>query len=171
MNLDRLKAILNNSFVNDSLLTALNKTFEQFEINTELRQAHFLSQIIHESGGFRYVKEIASGEAYENRDDLGNTSPGDGVRYKGRGYIQITGKNNYIQLSKYLGVDFVTKPELLEQAPYNMLSAGWYWNSRNLNKWADKDDVKTITMKINGGLNGFIDRQNWLVRCKEVLKC
>lgn len=171
MELDQLKAIINNIFVNYSLLNSLKDTFEKFEINTALRQAHFLSQFIHESGGFRYVKEIASGEAYEGRVDLGNTSPGDGVKYKGRGYPQITGKNNYAQISKDLGIDFVSNPELLEQSPYNMLSAGWYWNSRNLNKWADKDDGKTITLKINGGLNGFIDRQNWLIKCKEVLKC
>lgn len=171
MTIDQLKYIINNSFVNDILVNAINTTFEKFDITSPLRQAHFLAQIVHESGGFRYTKEIATGEAYENRADLGNSSPGDGVKYKGRGYIQITGKNNYSQITKELGIDFVLKPELFEIAPYNMLSAGWYWNSRNLNIWADKDDIKTITMKINGGLNGFTDRQNWLTKCKEVLGC
>ena len=101
-------------------------TMEKFEINTPKREAAFIAQLAHESGSFKYVKEIASGSAYEGRKDLGNTEPGDGVKFKGRGLIQLTGRANYKKASEYFKEDFITKPELIETPKYATLIAGWY---------------------------------------------
>lgn len=152
----------------DLITKAINDTCQRFEINTPQREAHFLAQIFHESGGLRYATELATGAQYEGRKDLGNTKAGFGKLYKGRGYIQITGFYNYSLLSKAFGVDFVSVPELLAQNPYNMLSAGWFWNVKGLNKWADLNDITTITKRINGGLNGFEDRKKWLDKIKAI---
>lgn len=132
---------------------------KQYGIDTPVRQAAFLSQLAHESGRFYYVEEIASGKAYEGRKDLGNTQPGDGVRFKGRGLIQLTGRSNYRQLSQQLGVDFENNPELLKTPQYAVQSACWFWDSRNLNELADVRDIRAITKRINGGYNGFADRE------------
>ena len=93
----------------------------------------FIAQIGHESGQLKYSEEIASGKAYEGRKDLGNTQQGDGVKFKGRGLIQITGRFNYIQLSKDLGEDFIKNPELLSTPKYAVQSACWFWNKNKLN--------------------------------------
>ena len=169
MDLITLQKIVNNKFVNQDLVDGINQTFEKYQINTKLRQCHFLAQILHESGLFKYTLELASGQAYEGRVSLGNLQKGDGVKFKGRGYIQITGRFNYDKLSKEFNIDFISDPKLLENNPYAMLSAGWYWNLHNLNEFADKDDIITITRKINGGLNGFDDRKKWLEKCKGVI--
>jgi putative chitinase len=169
---DQLKAIIGNIYYDAKfkvLTDSINEVAEKYSINTNLRLAHFLAQVIHESGRFKYETEIASGSEYEGRKDLGNTEPGDGARYKGRGYIEITGRSNYKSVTKALGVDFLSNPELLGTPPYDMLSAGWYWDTRNLNVLADKDDVVGITKKVNGGLNGLSDREQWLTKCKNVL--
>jgi len=139
-------------------LPHLNSTFDEFEINTPQRLRMFLAQIGHESGQLRYVQELASGEAYEGREDLGNTSPGDGVRYKGRGLIQITGKHNYALCSLGLGLPLLEKPELLEEDQNAVRSAGWFWYKSNLNSLADQGKFQLITRRINGGLNGYADR-------------
>ncbi|WP_221766249.1 glycoside hydrolase family 19 protein [Hymenobacter metallilatus] len=143
----------------DKFLEPVNKTLAKYKINTPLRVAHFLAQIGHESCGLDAVREYASGAAYEGRKDLGNVQPGDGVRFRGRGLIQITGRANYFALSKAFGVDFVANPLLLEQPLYAALSAGWYWSSRNLNALADGNFFLTITKRINGGTNGYADRE------------
>lgn len=163
-----LKITGQNKYVTDELVSALNDTIVKYQIGTKLRICHFLAQVLHESGAFRYVEELASGDAYDTRTDLGNTKEkdGDGRTWKGRGLIQITGKTNYTTLAKEFKVDLLIHPELLEAYPLAAMSAGWYWNSRNLNAWADKDDLITITKKINGGLNGLSDRQMWLDKCK-----
>lgn len=150
-------------------LPLLEKAFDEFEINTRLRQAHFLAQLGHESGQLNYVKELASGEAYEGRLDLGNTSPGDGVLYKGRGLIQITGKHNYVLCGLALDLPLLEKPELLEVPINATRSAGWYWNNKNLNSFADMDNIIWITKKINGGINGLESREQFLSKAKEVL--
>lgn len=160
----------------NKFLPFINNLCEQYAINTPLRLAHFLAQIGHESAQLTYVKEIASGKAYDTgtlAKNLGNTlaADGDGQKYKGRGLIQITGTSNYKALSQYLKIDLLNNPELLEQPHYAVESAIWYWNTRKLNDYADKDDVKTITKKINGGFNGLEDRVNLLNRAKKVLKC
>lgn len=142
-----------------------------YHVNTPLRIAHFMAQIEHESGGFKYLKELGNNayfEKYEGRKDLGNVNKGDGLRFKGRGYIQITGRSNYTVLSKDTRIDFINHPELLEQEANGMISALWFWNTRKLNVLADLDDVKGITKKINGGLNGFEDRKKLLKKYKEL---
>lgn len=141
----------------------------EFGISTTLRQAHFLAQLAHESDGFKTTVEYASGSAYETRRDLGNTMPGDGKRFKGRGLIQLTGRANYAAASKALGVDFVSQPHLAAQFPHAMRIAGWYWQTRKINAVADRDDVNAVTRKINGGLNGIEDRKRYLERARMAL--
>lgn len=153
----------------DIFLEPLNKAMDRYEINTPLRVAAFLAQIGHESGQLRYVKELASGIAYENRKDLGNINEGDGIRYKGRGLIQITGRANYAQVEKELGVPCVANPEILESPENACLTAAWYWSSRSLNELADNRDFIKITKKINGGLNGIKDREELYDRALKVL--
>ncbi|HET6844077.1 MAG TPA: glycoside hydrolase family 19 protein [Candidatus Angelobacter sp.] len=142
------------------------------QINTPLRKAHFLAQLGHESASMIYTSEIANGNAYEGRADLGNTQPGDGPLFKGRGLIQITGRNNYTAYGKARNRDFITgdNPKLLATDP-NLAadSAGWFWATRNLNALADQDDVLAITKKINGGTNGLDDRKLRLNICKCLL--
>lgn len=150
-------------------LPHLDKACYKFQINTPLRLAHFLAQIGHESGQLHYVKELASGKAYEGRLDLGNSSPGDGVRYKGRGLIQITGKHNYALVSLALDLPLLDNPELLEEPENAALSAAWFWYNRNLNAWADLDNLLKVTRIINGGTNGLTDRRLLLLRAKKVL--
>ena len=133
------------------------------------RIAAFLAQIGHESGGLKYTVELASGQAYEWRKDLGNVNPGDGVRFKGRGWIQLTGRHNYRQAGKAIGIDLEANPELAADPKYLGLLAGWFWNSRNLNFWADKGDFEKITRLINGGLNGYSDRLSYWQRAQKVV--
>jgi putative chitinase len=142
----------------DVYLPFLNAAMDEFEINTPARQAAFIAQIGHESAQFRYVEELASGAAYEGRADLGNTMPGDGVKYKGRGLIQITGKVNYIAAMLALNVDCVSAPEMLEHPDYACRSAAWFWKTHGLNELADAGAFEKITRRINGGLNGQDDR-------------
>lgn len=148
---------------------SINKTMDKYLINTPLRQCHFLAQVLHESGRLVYVKELASGSAYEGRKDLGNTQAGDGVRYKGRGLIQITGRANYQAISNDFGIDFIKHPEFLETAENATLSAGWFWDKHGLNSLADLDLLVKITKVINGGQNGIDDRRAILVKAKSIL--
>jgi len=139
---------------------AANVHFRSYGIlETPLRLAHFMGQCAHESGGFIYMEEIASGAAYEGRADLGNTQPGDGKRYKGRGPIQLTGRANYRAFGREVGIDFESHPELVSHPSIGLLAAVRYWNSRNLNAKADADDLLGITRAINGGTNGLEDRK------------
>lgn len=131
-------------------------------INTPLRLAHFMAQIEHESGGFKYLTELGNRayfNKYDGRKDLGNTQAGDGYKFRGRGYIQITGRANYTEISKDLNIDFVSNPDLLSQEANAMLSAIWFWNKRKLNTFADRNDIITLTKRINGGSNGLADRK------------
>ena len=139
-------------------------------INTALRRVHFLAQIGHESKELIYSEEIASGRAYEGRRDLGNTQPGDGVRFKGRGLIQITGRENYTKYGRARGRDFSSSTaaaQLLATDPALAVDAScWFWNEHNLNRLADRDNVLAITKIINGGTNGLADRKALLARAK-----
>jgi putative chitinase len=146
--------------------------FKIYEINTPLRVAHFMAQLHHESGGFNYLKELGNNayfKKYEGRKDLGNIFAGDGLKYKGRGFIQITGRANYTELSKDLKIDFVNNPELLEQEANAIISALWFWNKKKLNTFADEDNLSTITKRINGGFNGIEDRKKLLANYKSLL--
>lgn len=155
----------------DKYLPHLNDTMATFNIDTPLRQAHFLAQLAHESGSLRYVREIASGEAYEGRKDLGNVIPGDGVRFKGRGLIQLTGRANYKAFDEYTNGDYDLQvhPDRVELPELAALVAGWFWDRSKLNVLADQDDIRAITRKINGGLNGLSDREEHLKRAKIAL--
>lgn len=153
----------------DTYLPIINGWSEHFRINTPLRMAHYLAQIAHESGELRYTKELASGRAYEGRKDLGNTHKGDGVRYKGRGLIQITGRVNYSKYAKYCGYDVVKKPELLEQPTGATRSSMWIFDTFGCNELADEDNLKAIRKKINGGYNGLDKCEEYLKRSKRAL--
>lgn len=145
-------------------------TFEQFNIKTDMQQAFFLAQAAHETGGFKFLKEIASGVVYEGREDLGNTTEGDGVKYKGRGIFQVTGKFNYKRVSEYFKVDFLNKPELLETPEWATKSAGWYWSINNLNRYVSDYNFLEVTYRINGGYNGLGDRLTYLYRVLKQFK-
>jgi putative chitinase len=147
----------------------LNKWMPYYSINTKLRQAAFIAQILHETDSLRYIEEIASGKKYEGRKDLGNTEKGDGERYKGCGCIMITGRANYAAVSKGLGVDFINHPELLKEPRYAVQSACWWWTTHGLNALADKGDFRAITKKINGGYNGYLDRVMYYKRALAIL--
>lgn len=175
-------------------------------INTPLRKAHFFAQIDHESGlkpiseNLNYstegllknfhkyfrIKEAArsyarnpqmiANKVYSNRMGNGSEASGDGWKYRGRGFIQITGKNNYRLLSAKTGVEYINNPDLLLNEADAMISALWYWNTSNLNKHADNDDLDAISDLINlgretekyGDANGFIDRKQKLAYYKTV---
>lgn len=115
-------------------------------------------------------QEKIANKVYANRMGNGDEKSGDGWRFKGRGYIQLTGRENYTSLSKDTGVDFVNHPELLETIQYAALSAGWFWNKNGLNNLADKDDVLNITKRINGGTNGLQERIANLNKVKKIIK-
>lgn len=148
----------------------LNNAMEEFDVTTNKRQAAFLAQCAHETGEFRYVRELSSGDAYEGREDLGNTQPGDGRRFRGRGLLQLTGRDAYSACGLALGLDLLSEPELLETYQYASRSAGWVWRDfKKLNPLADKGEFRKITLRINGGLNGYQDRIMYWERAKKSL--
>lgn len=140
----------------------LNEAMWTYGIVTPERIRMFLAQIGHESGKLRYVREIwgptPAQLRYEGRIDLGNTEPGDGKKYMGRGLIQITGRKNYGLMADALGEDFINYPALLENYRWASLSAGEYWNQRDLNHVVDDGDFDLVTRRINGGQTGRADR-------------
>jgi predicted chitinase len=148
-------------------ITGCNAALRRASCTTVKRAAMFLAQIGEESGSLRFAEEIASGAEYENRPDLGNIHPGDGVRFKGRGFIQVTGRGNYAALSKWAHAHglvpsetyFVDNPAQLATDKYVWLGPVWFWTvARNMNGFADRSDIRGATRAINGGLNGFEDR-------------
>jgi putative chitinase len=150
-------------------LEPLNEAMQEFSINTCLRIAAFLAQIQHETGNLNYIIELATGDAYTNREDLGNTTPearsiaarhgmATGPLYKGRGLLQITGYTNYADCGKALGLACAENPKLLIEPVNAARSAAWFWCSRGLNALADKQDIRGITKRINGGYNGLNNR-------------
>ena len=154
-------------WISDGMIDQAPAILSRFEINTPLRISHFMAQIAHESASFDTFEEYASGSAYEGRKDLGNVRKGDGRRYKGRGPIQLTGRYNYRAFTKWMqeqdpdAPDFEKQPKLVGKFPYGLLASVWYWDSRNLNKHADKNDIKRITKLINGGYRGLSQRKAW----------
>lgn len=155
--------------ISDNVINDLNNCLNQFEINTVARIRHFLSQTAHESGGGKWTKELASGWDYEGRTDLGNTQKGDGPKYKGAGFIQLTGRANYQKFANFIkdpkvmdGVDYVA-------ANYPFTSAGYFWMSNKLNQLCDRNPtVEQVTRIINGGLNGILDRKMYYERCLQI---
>ena len=165
----------------------LQETFEKYQINTPKRQACFIGQCMHESGGFKFLKEnlnysakalmntwpsrfpdADTAEKFERQPEkiagkvyngrMGNTSPEEAAAFIGRGLIQLTGKDNYRAFGEAIGEDLVANPQLLEEPRYAALSAGWFWNKRGLNALADAMDITTLTIRINGGKIGIDDR-------------
>jgi len=181
---EKLKQVCNISERNlNTFIPILSPTLDRYQINTVERVACFIAQVAHESGAFHYVREIASGKAYEGRKDLGNTQAGDGVKFKGRGLIQTTGRTNYRDVSLFLFNDerLLTNPELLEQPQYALDSACFYWKRKDLNSICDKDSnwrtafkgkprdkFEWLTIKINGGLNGYADRLQYYRKAQKV---
>lgn len=150
----------------------LHDTLDRYEINTPLRVAHFLAQLAHESDAFCTTEEYASGAAYEGRADLGNTQAGDGVRYKGRGLIQLTGRANYAKFGPRVGIpDLDQHPERAADPAISLVIACEFWKDKRngLNRFADQDDILTITKAINGGFNGLDDRKRYLAKAKQAL--
>lgn len=145
----------------------------EFEINTPVRLAAFLAQVGHESGGLHWLREIwgptIAQTHYEGRADLGNTEAGDGLVYRGRGLIQITGRANYREVGEALGVDLETNPDKLETAELATRSAAWFWKKHGLNELADGGDFALVTRRVNGGLNGYDERFALWERATEAL--
>ena len=151
----------------EELGLAANIHFRTYGIlDNSLRLIHFLAQLAHESGNFKYMEEIASGAAYEGRKDLGNVMSGDGVKFKGRGPIQLTGRANYRRYGQQLGIDFENNPTIVAIPSVGLLVACKFWSDNGLNALADQDDVLTITRRINGGTNGLEDRKAHLAKLK-----
>ena len=166
----------------------LNATCPGYDIDTPQEYAHFLAQACHETDRFRTLREYASGRAYEGRADLGNTQPGDGPRFRGRGIFQTTGRANYVALGLKKGRRdlFVNAPGLLEDPEHAVWSACEYWRTRGLNDIANQPDgavlkkklrrqvldvspVEFIGITINGGMNGMAERKAFYARAKAVL--
>lgn len=150
----------------DGVGKVLAAILDEFDINTRLRIAHFLAQTCHESAGFRTTVEFASGKQYEKRRDLGNTEPGDGPRYKGRGLLQLTGRANYRTVGKLIGVDLEGRPERAAEPELSLRIACVYWQRRKINEPCDRDDIITVTRRVNGGLNGLAERRQFLKKAK-----
>jgi len=158
-------------------LPFLNRVMQIYRIETPLRASAFLAQLAHESGELRYWEEIwgptPQQRKYEPPGDLatrlGNTQPGDGYRYRGRGPIQITGRFNYRKYGSLLGVDIESNPDLAASTQIGFSIAGIFWQNNGLNELADIEDFIGITKKINGGLNGLESRLKYYERAKLVL--
>lgn len=140
----------------------------ELDLWTKERQADFLAQVTHECDRFHTMEEYASGKAYEGRADLGNNMPGDGRKFKGRAYIQLSGRSNYVKFTRWYrklepdAPDFALQPELIGQIPeLAMWATVYFWKTRNLNSYSDKGQFKQQTKKINGGYNGLTKRIEW----------
>ena len=149
------------------------RDFALYGLTTQLRIAHFMAQAAHETGGFKWLREIwgptPAQLRYEGRADLGNTQPGDGKRFMGRGIFQLTGRANYERAGKAIGQPLASQPELAERPDIAVTTACDYWQSRGLSALADQDDVLAVTKKVNGGTNGLADRKVQLAKAKAIL--
>jgi putative chitinase len=145
----------------------LTATMQEFEIDTPMRAAAFLAQTGWESSQLRHTVELGADDyfaKYEGRLDLGNTQTGDGLRFKGRGLIQITGRANYRAAGMALGVDLLSDPERLAEPELAARSAGWFWKANALNRYADSNQFGSLTKRVNGGFTHIDERiQLWLV--------
>lgn len=166
-----LKQIAPNG--NDQILSDLEKYLDQYlvkyNVTSWLRVCHFLAQAAHESDGFKTLEEYASGSQYEGRKDLGNTKAGDGVRYKGRGIFQLTGRNNYKVYGDKIGINLVDNPKMASDPKVSIMTALEFWNANSLSISADRDDINSITKRINGGFNGLDSRRIYLDRAKKCI--
>jgi putative chitinase len=155
----------------------LTLAMDEASINTSARQAAFLAQVGHESGGLVFMEEIWGPTRAQLRYEppstlavrLGNTQKGDGKRFKGRGPIQVTGRDNYKRCGVALGLDLETYPQLLSESLHGFRASAWFWKSNRLNELADTGDFVALTKRINGGTNGLADRQSRWAMAKNVL--
>jgi putative chitinase len=151
-------------------IEAINNVLDRAQVTTHLRLAMLLAQCGAESGQLRWLVESAESAAvYEGRKDLGNFSPGDGVKYRGRGVIQITGRFNYDKAGHALAIDLLNHPELAAEPSTAWRICAWYWTTRGLNTYADSGDILGATRRINGGLNGLEERTAIYERAIQVL--
>ena len=155
----------------------LNGLLALHGIDNALRVSHFLAQALHESGHLRYMRELWGPTSIQQTYDppgrkaqmLGNDTPGDGFRYRGGGWLQLTGKHNYREFSLATGIDLLNKPEDIT-LPFNAIkTACWYWQTRGINRHADKDDTEAVTRAINGGLTNLADRERILVSVRRIM--
>jgi len=165
---DLFNIVAHKSVQETDLIDTLANSFDQrantFGFETEGQRAAFIAQTAHESGGFRWLEELgkeAYFKKYDGRKDLGNTQPGDGARYKGRGIIMITGRANYAQFGRLTGLDLENDPELASDPEYAVLIALHYWSQRNINDAVDAFDFRRVTKLINGGYNGQASRVSY----------
>lgn len=170
---DQLRSMFPNAGARLNLhLPFIGLAMTEAQINTPHRIAAFLAQLAHESAEYRYMEEIADGSEYEGRADLGNTHPGDGVKYKGHGPIQITGRNNHAACGKALGLDLINNPRLICLPENGTRSACWFWNNgsnASMSLLADHDWFRLITRWINGGYNGWAERLTYYERNRSLL--
>lgn len=151
-------------------LKDLNDCLSRFKINTPARMRHFLSQTAHESGGLRWLRELASGSDYEGRTDLGNLYPGDGPKYKGAGAIQLTGRANYQAFADFIGDPKVMHGVDYVSATYPFSSAGFWWHNNDMNALCDQDaSVEAVARRVNGGLNGLADRKAYYHKACQII--
>lgn len=150
----------------------LSAALLEYDIASSTRAAAFIAQVGHESGGFRFTRELwgptPTQRLYERPSskarNLGNTEPGDGLRFRGRGLIQITGRANYKACGDALGIKLIDTPERLEEDVLAVRSAAWWWHAHGCNELADAGDFVALTRRINGGTNGLADRtQRWKI--------
>lgn len=162
----------------DVFVPYFNRYMEYYGVKERIESCMFLAQTAHESGGFRYVRELSNGKQYEGRKDLGNIMPGDGVKYKGHGLIQITGRHNHERCSYALFGDnrLLKTPELLEVPEYAVASACWFWFEfvkTKFNKWikslTEAESFERVTRVINGGLNGLDSRKKFFINAKRAI--
>lgn len=178
MDLSTLKAINGNrgGVPYETYLPHLNQALRDAGCTTVLRAAHFMGQILHESGGLVYLREIHDGSNYEGRKDLNNIYPGDGKRFRGRGVIQLTGRYWATEFSKWAyskgmvnsPTYFVDNPEKMEQPEWAFRTASFYWTVARpgLNALCDKDDLVAVTKAVNGGTRGLEDRRQYYLKAK-----
>ncbi len=161
----------------EACLPHINAALAEFAIDNPKRVAAFISQIAHETGQLHWLREVWGPTKDQLHYDppsnlakgLGNTKPGDGKKYRGRGGLQITGKSNYRVYGRLLSLPLEEQPELAELPDYAFRIAGAFWNQLNLNPLADIEDFKKITLRINGGYNGLAEREQFYRRAKQAL--
>jgi len=148
-------------------LADLNACLRRFQITTPARIRHFLAQVGHESGGLRQFMELATGDAYEGRADLGNTQPGDGRRFKGAGAIQLTGRDNYQRFADFIGDPRVMDGAAVVAERYPFTSAGFWWADNKINELIDAGATcRKVSARVNGRdpANGLADREAYFAR-------
>lgn len=152
------------------LLPNINSACEKFEINNPYRVAHFLTQLVVESNYFRIIQEPGTGKEYEGDESLGNTQPGDGRRFLGRGYLKILGRRRYQEYKDFSKIDVVAYPHFVTTPKVAMDIAGWIWRSKGLNKAADEDNLEAITKLLTGEYLILREREEVLTRVKKAIQ-